>query len=74
MATPARTAGSDPFDGVTTAFASHFESIADVSVANAIYVETVGISGGDAARARTARLRGLAARMHDLDILAAAGR
>ena len=63
----------DPSDGVTTAFASHFESIAEVSVADAIYVETVGISGGDAARARAARLRGLAAGMRDLDILAAAG-
>ena len=64
----------DPFDEVTTAFASHFESTAEVSVANAIYVETVGISGGDAERSRAARLRGLAARMRDLDILAAAGR
>ena len=40
----------DPFDGVTAAFALHFELIAAVSAANAVYVDAVGIAGGDAAR------------------------
>ena len=64
----------DPFDGVTAAFASHFELIAAVSAANAVYVDAVGIAGGDAARAGAARVRGLAARMRDLDITVAADR
>ena len=56
----------DPFDGFAAAFAAHFELIAAVSAANAFYVDAVGIPGGDAARARSARIRGLAARMRDL--------
>ena len=64
----------DPFDGVTAAFASHFELIAAVSAANAVYVDAVGIAGGDAARAGAGRVRGLAARMRDLDITVAADR
>ena len=64
----------DSFDGVTAAFASHFELIAAVSAANAVYVDAVGIAGGDAARTRAARVRGLAARMRDLDITVAADR
>ena len=32
----------DSFDGVTAAFASHFELIAAVSAANAVYVDAVG--------------------------------
>ena len=53
----------DPFEGFTTAFAVHFELIAAVSAANAVYVDAVGVPGADAARARAARIRGLAARM-----------
>ena len=37
-------------------------------------VDAVGIAGGDAARTRAARVRGLAARMRDLDITVAADR
>ena len=71
---PCTNGGIDPFDGVTAAFASHFELIAAVSAANAVYVDAVGIAGGDAARTRAARVRGLAARMRDLDITVAADR
>ena len=55
----------DPFDGFAAAFAAHFELIADMSAANAAYVDAVGIPGAGAARARAVRLRGLAARMSD---------
>ena len=56
----------DPFDGFAAAFAAHFELIAAVSAANAVHVDAAGIPGADAARARAARIRGLAARMRDL--------
>ena len=59
----------DPFDGFAAAFAAHFELIAAVSAANAAHVDAAGIPGADAARARAARIRGLAARMRDLDAI-----
>ena len=59
----------DPFDGFSAAFAAHFELIAAVSTANAVYVDAVGIPGADAGRARAARIRGLAAGMRDLEAI-----
>ena len=64
----------DPFDGFAAAFAAHFELIADVSAANAVYVDAVGIPGAGAARARAVRLRGLASRMRDLGAIDDPGR
>ena len=64
----------DPFDGFAAAFAAHFELIADVSAANAAYVDAVGIPGAGAARARAVRLRGLASRMRDLGAIDDPGR
>lgn len=64
----------DPFDGFAAAFAAHFELIADVSAANALYVDAVGIPGAGAARARAVRLRGLASRMRDLGAIDDPGR
>ena len=57
----------DPFEGFADAFATHFELIAAVSAANAVYVDAVGISGADAARDRAVRIRELAARMRELE-------
>ena len=57
----------DPFEGVTAAFAEHFGLLVAVSAANGVYVDAVGIPGADAARARAARIRELAARMRDLE-------
>ena len=56
----------DPFDGFAAAFAAHFELLAAVSAANAAYVDAAGVPGAGEARARAARIRGLAARMRDL--------
>lgn len=56
----------DPFDGFAAAFAAHFELLAAVSAANAAYVDAAGVPGAGEARARVARIRGLAARMRDL--------
>ncbi len=56
----------DPFDGFAAAFAAHFELLAAVSAANAAYVDAVGVPGADEARARAARIRGLATRMRGL--------
>ena len=56
----------DPFDGFAAAFAAHFELLAAVSAANAVYVDGIGIPGAAEARARAARIRGLAARMRGL--------
>ena len=56
----------DPFDGFAAAFAAHFELLAAVSAANAAHVDAAGIPGASEARARAARIRGLAARMRDL--------
>ena len=64
----------DPFDGFAAAFAAHFELIAAVSAANAVYIDAVGIPGADAARARAVRIRGLAARMRDLGAIDDPGR
>ena len=55
----------DPFDGVTAAFAAHFELIAAVSAANAVYVDAVGVDGAAASRGRAARIRELAVRMRN---------
>ena len=57
----------DPFEGVTAAFAEHFGLLVAVSAANGVYVDAVGIPGADAARARAARIRELAACMRDLE-------
>ena len=64
----------DPFEGFTAAFAAHFELIAAVSAADAVHVDAVGIPGADAARARAVRIRGLAARMRDLEAIDEPGR
>ena len=63
---PCTNGRSDPFDGFAAAFAAHFELLAAVSAANAAYVDAVGVPGAGEARARAARIRGLAARMRDL--------
>ena len=57
----------DPFEGFAGAFATHFELIAAVSAANAVYVDAVGIPGADAARDRAVRIREIAARMRALE-------
>ena len=64
----------DPFEGFTAAFAAHFDLIAAVSAANAVYVDAVGIPGADAARARAVRVLGLAARMRGPDAVDEPGR
>ena len=59
----------DPFDGFAAAFAAHFELLAAVSAANAAYVDAAGVPAAGEARARAARIRGLAARMRDLEAI-----
>ena len=55
----------DLFEGFADAFATHFDLIAAVSAANAVYVDAVGIPGADAARDRAVRIREIAARMRE---------
>ena len=57
----------DPFEGFAAAFAAHFELLAAVSAANAVYVDAVGIPGGGEARDRALRIREIAARMRALE-------
>ena len=71
---PCRDGRVEPFDGVSAAYAAHFDLIAEVSAANAAYVDAVGMPGAGAARARAARVRELAARMRRLEIPADAAR
>ena len=57
----------DPFEGIAGALVTHLHLLASVSFAAAVHVEAVGVAGADEARARSVRIRRLAARLRDVE-------